>query len=145
MTLPDFVWGALGAALGWPVVEFIARPFRQFYDIRRQVARAMVVYGNVSARAKLDNDYAWKPTEITPEEDARLTEAQNTFRGLASDMRAFANGEKAANWIVKCVGYDANKIASALIGYSNQLSTYGLPRDQAGKHVEKLLGIRSSE
>ena len=50
MTLPNFVWGVLGAAVTWPVVEFVARPFRQFYDIRRQVNRCLVMYGNVGAR-----------------------------------------------------------------------------------------------
>jgi hypothetical protein len=31
VTLPNFVRGALGTSVGWLVVEFVARPFRQFY------------------------------------------------------------------------------------------------------------------
>jgi len=42
VTVPDFVWGALGAAVSWPIIEFVARPFRQFFDIRRRVAHDLV-------------------------------------------------------------------------------------------------------
>ena len=44
MTLPDFVWGTIGAAVSWPLFEFLARPLRQFFDIRRQVARCLAEY-----------------------------------------------------------------------------------------------------
>ncbi|MGB9065213.1 MAG: hypothetical protein WCC80_17820, partial [Pseudolabrys sp.] len=113
MTLPNFVWGALGASVAWPVV--VARPFRQFYDIRRQVNRCLVMHANVGARAAINQRGKSKATDLPKEEDDRLTEAQTALRGLAADMRAFANGEYLGNLAVKAVGYDPNKIASALI------------------------------
>jgi hypothetical protein len=120
MTLPDFVWGAIGAAVSWPVVEFLARPFRQFFDIRRQVARCLVEYANVGARALTKQTGELVAYDLAPEDDARLVKAQEAYRGLA-DMRAFANGEWAANKAVMALGYNPNEIASALLGVSNIL------------------------
>jgi hypothetical protein len=47
--------------------------------------------------------------------------------------------------VVKWLGYDANKIASALIGYSNNIFTKGEERARSREQVEKLLGIKSIE
>jgi len=74
-----------------------------------------------------------------------LTEAQTVFRNLAGEMRAFANAEILANWFVKKRGYDADEIASSLIGYSNEVSTYGENRNYYHDRVEKPLRIRSEK
>jgi hypothetical protein len=145
VTLPDFVWGVIGASVAWPVVEFVARPFQQFYDIRRQVNRCLVMYGNVGARSAINPQGEWKAIDLPKEEDDRLVEAQTALRGLAADMRAFANGEYLANLAVKRVGYDANKIASALISYSNNIAVSGGAKADASQLVERLLRIRSIE
>jgi len=145
VTLPDFVWGALGAAVAWPVVEFVARPFRQFYDMRRQVNRCLVMYANVGARSVINQQGLQKSTDLSTEEDDRLVEAQTALRGLAADMRAFANGEYLANLAVKAFGYDANKTASALISYSHSIAVAGQAKADASNQIERLLGIRSIE
>jgi hypothetical protein len=141
----SFLFGGLGVLIGWPVVEFIARPFRQFFDIRRQVNRCLVNYGNVSARSGMDQSGKMTPLTPTEDENERLLEAQNTIRGLAADMRAFANGEPLANPLVNMFGFDANRIASELIGLSNNLVTYGEARDASRRKVEQLLRIKSDE
>ena len=140
----SFLWGALGAVIGWPLVAFVARPFREFFDIRRQVNRSLVKYGNVMARYKHENGEL-KAVKLSKHEDERLTAAQDEARSLAADMRAFANGEYLANRVVEWFDYHPNKIASALIGYSNNLSTYGHGRDQSTSQVEKLLRIKTTE
>ena len=43
----------------------------------------------------------WKTIDLRPEDDAQLVKAQEAYRGLAADMRAFANGEHLAYWAVK--------------------------------------------
>jgi hypothetical protein len=63
------------------------------------------------------DDTRRESTGISEGEDARLTEAQNTLRDLASQIRAFAQAEPFADWIVRRVGYDAAEISKALIGY----------------------------
>jgi hypothetical protein len=40
-------------------------------------------------------------------------------------MRAFAKAEFLANRVVSWFGYDADEIAKALIGYSNEIPTAG--------------------
>lgn len=140
----SLVWGTLAAVIGWPLVAFAARPFREFFDIRRQVNRSLVKYGNVMARDRYEKGVR-QILKLPKYEDARLTAAQDEARSLAADMRAFANGEPLANWVVKRFDYDPNKIASALIGYSNNLSTYGSARDNSQRQVEKLLRIKTTE
>ena len=58
-------------------------------------------------------------------------------------MRAFANGDRLASRLVSWWGYNADKIASALIGNSNQISIHGKPGFDAHAHVEKVLCIRA--
>ena len=144
MGIVQFVWGALGATLAWMITEFLARPFRQFFDLRREVARRMVEFGNVGARAKMsDNDYHRQPCEISPEDEVRLREAEKTFRDLAAQLRGFAIGEWFAAKTVKLLGFDSIQISTALIGYSNQIGTYGKPRADFAQQIKNLLRLRS--
>jgi hypothetical protein len=112
--------GLIAAALAWLFTEFVGRPFRQFFDMRREVGSALVRFGN--ARAQL-----------------KTLEAQETFRRLGSEMRAFAKAESLANRVVRWFGYDANEISKALIEYSNEVFTDDDGR--AAARVEKLLSI----
>lgn len=61
------------------LTDFVAKPFRRFYDLRREVNRRLVEHGNVLPRAKMDGDV--RAPDISPAEDARLTEAQVVLRG----------------------------------------------------------------
>jgi hypothetical protein len=134
--------GFIGGVCAWFFTDFVTKPFRRFFDLRREVNRRLVEYGNVLARAKMDGNMR-VPLDISPAEDARLTEAQVVFRRLAGDMRAFANVDYFANRMVSYFGYDADNIASALIGYSNDISTYGAGRAHHHDRVQKLLRIHS--
>jgi hypothetical protein len=80
----------IGGLCAWFFTDFVTKPLRRFFDIRREVNRHLVEYGNVRARAELVDEMD-VPVVISPAEDARLTEAQKVFRGLAGEMRAFAN------------------------------------------------------
>ena len=135
--------GFIGGVCGWFFTDFLTKPLRRFFDLRREVNRCLVRYGNVSARAKSIDDYRQEELPISPQDDARLTEAHNALRDLAAEMRAFANCEKVADRIVAYLGYDADAIASALIGYSNSIFVYGKQRSDSHDRVEKLLGIRT--
>jgi hypothetical protein len=55
-------------------------------------------------------------------------------------MRAFTRAEPIAAWIVKrFFGYDTFEASSALIGYSNEISTAGDARERCKRQIEKLL------
>ena len=139
-----FVLGVIGAACAWLLTEFVGRPFRQFFDLRRQVSSSLVRFGNVMARSQADGD---KRTliELPRPEEERLMEAQEAFRRLAGEMRAFANAEFFANRVVTWFGFNASEISAALIGYSNEISTYGKGRDLFHGRIEKLLRFRSDQ
>jgi hypothetical protein len=141
--LQSLITGFLGGVGAWFLTDYVAKPLRRFYDLRREVSRCLVVFGNVGARSAIDQSGARKKLELSADEDARLVDAQNTFRGLAGDMRAFANVDFLANWLVTRLGYDADKIASALIALEGELPTKGKPRADARERVQKLLHIRS--
>ena len=136
-----FLLGAIGAACAWLLTEFVGRPFRQFFDLRREVSSSLVQYRHVPARKKMKGHAG----ELTPDQDAKLSKAEDTFRRLGGEMRAFANAEYFANRIVTWFGFDPYEISKALIGYSNEISTDGERRALLHDSVEKLLGIRSDK
>jgi hypothetical protein len=137
-----FLLGLIGAALAWLFTEFLGRPFRQFFDLRREVNSALVRYGNVKARSQANGDHRTLIELAGPDEE-RLMEAQATFRRLGGEMRAFANVEYFPNRVATWLRFDSNEIAKALIGYSNNIDTYGEGRNLFLKRIETLLRISS--
>jgi hypothetical protein len=139
VVLQTVIIGFIGGICAWFFTDFGAKPFRRFYDLRSEVGRCLVYYGNVTARGRWVNAYQIETTDILPDENERLTEAQNAYQHLGAKMRAFADGERLANWMVRATGFDASKIATALMVYSNEIETYGHRRAGARNHLEKLL------
>jgi hypothetical protein len=43
---------AIGGASAWFLTSFVGGPIRRFYDLRREVNRCLVEYGNVLARRR---------------------------------------------------------------------------------------------
>jgi hypothetical protein len=145
MTFWGFVLGAVGAIVAWLATEFIGRPFRRFFDLRSEIARRLVQFDNVSGRMRMVDGTNREYVELSPSQDARLTEAENTFRDLASQMRAFAQAEPIAASIVKrACRYDAWEASRALIAYSNEISTEGPMRAAFKAQIATLLRIKIS-
>jgi hypothetical protein len=146
MTWSGFLFGAIGAFLVWLLTEFVGRPFRRFFDLRSEVSRRLVQFDNVFARAKMVDATRRETIELSPTEDARLTAAQDAFRDLASQMRAFSQAEWLAELIVRHVfKFDAFEVSKALIGYSNEISTYGQMRADFKSRIQTLLRIRAAD
>jgi hypothetical protein len=138
--LETLLTGFVGGVAAWFFTDYVAKPLRRFFDLRREVNRCLAYYGNLPARFKL-TDSVREQTNISPEEDARLTEAEKAFRNLGAEMRAFANADRLAYRMLCGLGYDADQIAGALIAYSNNVSTYGMARFDAHTRLEKLLRV----
>ena len=139
--LGTLLTGFIGGVCAWFLTDYVAKPLRRFFDLRRQVNRCLLYCDNVQPRAE------WSPigrvsTKISPEDDAKLTRAQNALMKLGGEMRAFANGDRLANQVVRALGCDADKIAGALVAYSNQISTSGELRLTAHRRLQKLLRLR---
>jgi hypothetical protein len=117
----------LAAALGWVVLEFVARPLRKFYDLRGEVIRRLTEYANIKPRwREIPGDR--KELELSQEEIARLEKAQDVLRDLASQLVAFASIETWALYVAKRMGHDPAHAARGLIGLSNRIDTHD-PQD----------------
>jgi hypothetical protein len=126
-TIGSLLAGAIGAAIGWVALEFVARPIRRFYDLRAEIIQKMAQYGNLRARYKeteADGIIEAAPP-LRPTELAALEEAQIAIRDLATRMRAFAYNEMLARRALMFFRYDVLKASDSLMGYSNYMNTYG--------------------
>jgi hypothetical protein len=79
MTFWGFVLGAIGAILAWLTTEFIGRPFRRFFDLRSVIARRLVQFDNVLGRMRMVDGLHRETIELSPSQDARLTEPKILF------------------------------------------------------------------
>jgi hypothetical protein len=144
MSWSGFLLGAIGAMFAWLMVEFVGRPFRRFFDLRGEVSRRLTQFGNVPARGEWVGNSHVEPIKLSAAQDARLTEAENAFRDLASQIRSFVSAEWLAELIVRHVfRFNAREISKALIGLSNEIPTYGPRRDHFKAHIQTLLRIRA--
>jgi hypothetical protein len=141
------VWSTVGVFLlggvGWLVTSFVGGPFRQFFDLRREVIHKSVLYANVSAAEKENPNGSIEPVEISEGEIKRLREAIDTFRDLAARMRALALNEPLAVGLVKLWGYDPMEASTRLLGVSNTLDKYGRNRSDAKEALERALQFRT--
>ena len=66
--------------------------------------------------------------DMTPDNFERLQEAENQYRDLASQVRAFADTQSPTCAVLRWFGFDVRKASSGLIGLSNAINTYGKTR-----------------
>jgi hypothetical protein len=119
------------ALISWIVFNTIGKPLLRFFDLRTEVRRAMILYDNVRARwserdivrfSGIDDE------DMTPDNFERLQDAENQYRDLASQIRAFADTQSPTCTVLRWIGFDARKASSGLIGLSNTINTYGKTR-----------------
>jgi hypothetical protein len=133
--------GAAGAALGWTASSFVGTPLRKFFDLRGDLIRRSIEFGNVRARRKELTDGRFEAMDLSDDEIARLAEKQRIFRDIAAQMRAFAENERLAVWFVRW-RYDPMKASAGLIGFSNTCDTYGPEQVHHKTVIESALRVR---
>jgi hypothetical protein len=125
-TIGPLVVGAIGAGIGWALTEFVARPIRKFFDLRGEIIRRIAQH-NMPVRYRETPDGTTEalpsregPASQREAETARLHEAQNTLRDLASQMRGFAHNE---TWAVRVLlfRYNPGRASEGLFGLSNDI------------------------
>jgi hypothetical protein len=139
-TIGSLVVGAIGAGIGWAATEFLARPIRKFYDLRSEVIQKMALYANVPARANEEQDGKVTVLDVSEAEAAKLDEARDVTRDMATRMRAFAFNETWAAWVLR-LRYDPWRAAEGLIGVSNTVHIYGPGKARSKKIVADALRI----
>jgi hypothetical protein len=88
----------------------------------------MILYDNVRARWRDDRVSAVRDEDMTPNNFERLQEAENQYRDLAPQVRAFADTQSPTCVALRWFGFDVRKASSGLIGLSNTINTYGKTR-----------------
>src|ERR1700682_426908 len=119
------------ALISWIGLNIIGKPLLRFFDLRTEVRRTMILYDNVSARWRECGHVrisALGDEDMTPDNFERIQEAENQYRDLASQVRAFADTQSPTCAVLRWFGFDVRKASSGLIGLSNTLNTYGKTR-----------------
>jgi hypothetical protein len=141
----SFVSGACGGILAWLTLDFVQKPFRGFFDLKRESGQVLARYANVQARSKqvaLDDDPTKdRSTHLSAEEEKRLREAEETLRECGSKFIAFAQTESLALLPLRWLSYDPAKVGNNFIGLSNSIGEYGSHRAHYQREVEKSLKI----
>jgi hypothetical protein len=91
----------------------------------------MILYDNLRARWSERDKVrvlAVGDDDMTPDNFERLQEAENHYRDLASQVRAFSDTQSPTCVILRWLGFDARKASSGLIGLSKTVNTYGKTR-----------------
>ena len=142
-------FGPIAAALiSWIVFNTIGKPLLRFFDLRTEVRRTMILYDNVRARWREHDNVRVLATgddeDMTPDNFERLQEAENQYRDLASQVRAFADTQSPTCTVLRWFGFDVRKASSGLIGLSNTVNTYGKTRTFQKQTINEALRILDS-
>src|SRR5882757_10029966 len=98
----------VAALLSWIVFNAIGRPLLRFFDLRTEVRRTMILYDNVRARWRERDDIRVSVVgddDATPDNFERLQQAENQYRDLASQVRAFADTQSPTCVFLKGLGF----------------------------------------
>ena len=134
------VWGAAGAVIAWVGLEFVGKPFRAFFDIKKDCLEVLTLYGNVGAREIHIHDDHHQP--IDPRivaRETRLQEAEAAFRKFGSRLQAFANTETLAVFALRRLGYQPLDARRGFIWLSNTIGEYGQARNDNRNLIERSL------
>jgi hypothetical protein len=139
------VAGGFGASLVWVVSTFFGTPLRKFFDLRGDIIRQLTNFANVRAACKEDRvDGGLKPVEgFTPEDAAKLNQAQSALRDLASQLRAFSENEPFAMVVIRLLRYNPLVASADMIGLSNAYGTYGGDKAHFRQALKKSLRLKS--
>ena len=125
---------------------FVGRPIRNFFDLRGEIIRRMAQFANVrlpwkERRDDPDKLEAMEP-KLSAKEEARLNEAQEMLRDLASQMRSFALNEALAVRLLK-YSYDPFEASARLFGLANRFDRYGESKLAMSRAIEKALRFKN--
>jgi hypothetical protein len=133
LTLIDIsgaILSALIGALGWFLFQFVAKPFRKFWDLRGEVAHAMNAYAqNISEPP--ENTFLLAVTALSIA-NSRIESAKE-FRRLGLAMLSFWQSEPFARVVLRMIGMHGDGAARLLLELA-----------EANTHTDRL-GPRRSE
>jgi hypothetical protein len=138
---PAFL-GALGAFILWAGLEFVGKPFRAFFELKKECLENLILYGNVGARElQLQDDHLRSIDPRIVAKEIRLREAEGAFRRCGSKLQAFADTETLAVIALRRLGYQPLEAGRGFVGLSNSVSEYGQTRNDSRKLIERSLKL----
>src|ERR1700692_4787212 len=92
----------LAIASGWPLVwlatEFVLRPIRYFYDLKREAKQITLLLWDAPEHGGDPDQWEWGMAQVKGKRD-RLTD-------IAAEFFAFGQSEHFATWFLQIAGYD---------------------------------------
>jgi hypothetical protein len=129
-------------AIGWFALEFVGRPIRSFFDLRRETGRQMFFLANV-APVEFVDDHIRAADPAHQRSIAAVQNVEKTFRDLGTQLLAFGESEWPASRLVKLAGFDATAAGNALIGFSNNANVYGAEKAEFRRRVGQALRFKN--
>jgi hypothetical protein len=138
------ILGAFGAIIAWVGLEFIGKPVRAFFDLKRDSLETLTLYANVRARSKqlVMKDNGVMSSNVMPLESAeekRLQEAEAAFRLCGCKLHAFARTEGLAVVALRRLEFEPAKAGQGFVGLSNAVGEYGQARNDNRILIERSL------
>jgi hypothetical protein len=128
-------------AIGWFALEFVGRPIRSFFDLRRETRRQMFFLANVPP-VKFVDDHIRAAEPEHQRSIAAIRNVEKTFRDLGTQLIAFGESEWPASRLIKLAGFDAIAAGRALIGFSNNANAYGAEKADFRMRVGEALRFK---
>jgi hypothetical protein len=122
--LGHFIFVLATGFIGGLIGSFVANPLVQFYDLKRRIRSRMHFYDNIAA---IDGD--------------DLRKARDDLRLLGTDLLAFAETQPRTVGVLKWLGYDPEKAAHSLVGFSNSLATRDGVKAKVRADIEEALKL----
>jgi hypothetical protein len=130
-------------ALGWVILEFVGRPIRAFFDLRRQVRRQMLLLANVTPPKPREAVSSSREIKEYDEALKTIREAQRRLRELGSQMLALGESEVAARTAMAPLGFDPIAAGRGLIGLSDTYDRHGAERAEFRSKIEAALRFKA--
>jgi len=127
-------WNALGAiilgAVGWVALEFVGRPVRRFFDLRRE-AKALML--------QCEDAPDFITYDIAPKS---VTDGKASLKKVANEIIALGQSEWLASFFVELLGFDAVTAGTRLATLASELGTIKEDRAENYKVVDEALKFK---
>ena len=128
------------AVLGWCAFEFLARPIRAFFELRRRILKRLLVLGNISLPKPRETAVSSREIREYNQAARNVREAQRIFRNLGFRLLAFSENEPASCNVLGLLGLNLVAAGNGLIKLSEAYSRPDSNRAGLRNQIEKALG-----
>lgn len=133
MTCWPIVWPLLLGFAGWTAAEFLGRPLREFFRLRREIRLRMLTLGD--ARNAL-----WEhPAEIS---DAERLAQQAALRQLGVQTIAFGDSERLARVLLRPLGHRPVSAGRAAVRFAEAIDKGDREFDAAARALNRALAFK---